>query len=762
MVVSEPQSEQSSKYRIVGTRPVRPDGVDKVTGRARYGADARPAGLHWGKVLRSPHAHARIKRIDTSKAEALPGVTAVITWKDFPELGNEAVPTIRGPIPKAWTMEPLMASTRVLYRGHPVAAVAATESHIAEDAIQLIEVEYEVLRPVLSIPEALSPEAPLLFDPEETAHIDGLFDPFYEGRQTNMARHLEMRVGDVEVGFADSDIVIEREFTTASAHQGYIEPQTATAHWGADGHVMVWTSSQGAFAMRAQTAEALGIPVGQVTVEPMEIGGGFGGKLSIYLEPLAAMLSKKSGYPVQLSMSRTEVFEATGPTSATRSRVKIGAKRDGSLIAAEVHLGFECGAFPGAPVPGAARCALSPYEIPHHLVEGFEVVVNKPKVAAYRAPGAPQSEFAVESVIDEIAEALDMDPLELRLKNAAHEGTLRSEGVGHGSIGAEDVLRAAMESPHYRSELHGERVGRGVASGFWFNGGNESSAYASVNPDGTVILTTGSVDIGGQRAGLAMQFAETMGIPYESIRSLVGDTDSIGFTAQTGGSRTTFATGWAVYEAAMDLQRQLEERAAKIWEVDRSAVRYQDGALHGPDDQVMTFKEMAGRLQRTGGLLQGQSDISPSGVGAALATHICDVHVDADTGKVQVLRYTAVQDVGTAIHPSYVEGQMQGGVAQGIGMALNEEYVYNEDGMMLNSSFLDYRVPVANDLPEIECILVENANPGHPYGVRGVGEVPIVPPMAAVANAIYDAIGVRVRDLPSTPSRILEELLPDE
>jgi xanthine dehydrogenase molybdenum-binding subunit len=356
--------------------------------------------------------------------------------------------------------------------------------------------------------------------------------------------------------------------------------------------------------------------------------------------------------------------------------------------------------------------------------------------------------------------------MDLRQKNCAVQGTPRSDGAVHGSIAAREVMQAVATHPHYRSEIMGEDVGRGVALGFWQNGGGESSAYAIVHADGTVTLVTGSVDIGGQRAALAMQFAETLGIPYDDINSLVGDTDTIGFTGNTGGSRTTFATGWAVYQAALDVRAQLEQRAAKIWEVDPGDVTYdpQGAVLRGPEGKTITFKDLARRLPATGGNIQGRADVvstSVGKVGACFGAHIVDLHVDRDTGKVTILRYTAVQDVGTAVHPSYVEGQIQGGVAQGVGMALNEEYVYDADGRMLNSSFLDYRMPVANDLPMIETVLVEVPNPGHPYGVRGVGEVPIVPPLAAVANAIYDAIGVRAYRLPASPRVLLEALEAD-
>jgi CO/xanthine dehydrogenase Mo-binding subunit len=406
--------------------------------------------------------------------------------------------------------------------------------------------------------------------------------------------------------------------------------------------------------------------------------------------------------------------------------------------------------------------AVGPYNIPNAFIEGYDVVVNRPKVSAYRAPGAPASEFAVESVIDELAEELGMDPMDLRLKNAAVEGTRRPDGATFGVIGNVEVMNAVKDSPHYKSELQGENRGRGVAVGFWFNAGMESSAFAAVNPDGIVMLVMGSTDIGGQRASHAMIIAETLGLPYEQVKPQVVDTDSIGYTGVTGGSRTTFAGGWAAHEAAMDIRRQMEERAAKIWEVDREQVHFEAGVIHGPDDKSMTFNEMAAQLPHTGGLIQGRADVVPTGVGPAFAGHIADVEVDPETGKVQILRYTAVQDVGTAIHPSYVEGQIQGGAAQGIGMAVSEEYFYDDNGVMRNSSLLDYRMPTALDLPMIDVIMVEVPNPGHPYGVRGVGEVPIVPPLAAVANAIYAATGARMRKLPASPRVILDELLPPE
>ena len=746
----------------VGTNTVRPDGVDKVTGRAIYGADVRLPNMTYGRVKRSPHAHALIKSIDITKALALPGVLSIITSEDFPAPVEAILQTIRGPMPAQWDIERLMARRKVLFRGHPVAAVSATDAHIAEDAVELIEVEYEVLPPVVTIEDALSPSAPILHDDGMDEIVEDLFIPM-DGKPSNIARTVEMGFGDIDEGFSQADIILERVYETAMSHQGYIEPHNATAVWNHDGKITIWTSTQGAFGIRQNVSRILDVSLGDLRVVPAEIGGGFGGKNVVYLEPLAALLSKKSGRPVQMTMSRTEVLEATGPTSGTRSFVKIGATKDGKLVAADIRLEYEAGAYPGSPVAGGARCALGPYLIPHQRIIGLDIVLNRPKTAAYRAPGAPASEFAVEALLDELAEQLDIDPMELRDINAAQEGDRRSDGATHGSLAAREVITATSQHPHYRSEISDQDVGRGVAMGFWQNGGGESSAYANVHEDGKVTLVTGSVDIGGQRAALAMQFADTMGIAYEDINSLVGDTDTIGYTGNTGGSRTTFATGWAVYEAALDIRKQLEERVSKIWNVDSSTVHYDatDASLHGPDGQIMSFREAASKLPATGGMVQGRADLVSTNVGkigACFGAHIADVHVDRDTGKVTVLRYTAIQDVGKAIHPYYVEGQIQGGAVQGIGMALNEEYVYDEDGIMSNSSFLDYRMPVANDLPPIDTVLVEVPNPGHPFGVRGVGEVPIVPPLAAIANAIYDAVGVRINKLPANPEYLLREL----
>ncbi len=731
----------NTDYKVVGTRPVRHDGTDKVTGRAKYGADFEASGVLFAKVLRSPHAHARIKSIDTSKAEAARGVRAVITGADIPTDSAAA--------------RKVMAKDKVLYKGHPVAAVAATSAHDAEQALALIEVEYEVLKAATEVRQAMAEDAELLHEDQTTTEMGEATD-----KHSNIATHFRYEQGDLDQGFAAADIVVEKEYSTATVHQGYIEPQNGAAFWNANGELTIWVSTQGAFTTRDALAGVLDLPVSKVKVVPMEIGGGFGGKIPIYLEPLTALLSRKAAAPVKSAMSRAEVFEATGPTSGSYMHVKMGATSDGKIVAAEGMLAFDAGAFPGSPVTAGAQCMFACYEIENCRVDGYDVVANKPPVAAYRAPGAPIAAFAAETVVDELAEKLDMDPIEFRVRNASKEGTRRVDGPVFPKVGNVEQLEAARDSEQYQRPLEGPNRGRGVASGFWFNIGLQSSAAISVLADGTISLVEGSTDIGGTRASIAMQAAEVLGIPAEDVDPSVGDTDSVGYTFLTGGSRTTFATGWAAYECAQEIKQKMIDRAAGIWDVDVADVDLVDGVFQHTSDQELklSFKELAGQLNRTGGPISAQVSVDPRGAGGAFATHIVDVEVDPDTGKVTILDYTAIQDVGKAIHPSYVEGQIQGGVVQGIGWALNEEYRFNPDGRMENSSFLDYRMPTSLDLPMIGTVIVEIANPGHPYGVRGVGEVPIVPPMAAIANAIYHAVGVRMNQLPMSPDAILENL----
>ncbi len=753
--------------RVIGTRPIRPDGYEKVTGTAQYGADIELPNMLHARLKRSPHAHAIIKRIDVSKALALPGVEAIVTSADFPEAASIAPAGAGrgGTSPRRYVIGNFIAVDKALFYGHPIAAVAASSAHIAEDAVDLIEVEYEVLPPVLTAERAMEPGAPILHPELRTAEPFGAAEPA-EDQQTNIASHLEVTKGDIEAGFASADVIVEHEFHTGTYHQGYLEPHTATAVWTTDENLTIYSSSQGSFAIvRDPLATILRMPPSNIRVVPLEIGGGFGGKNRIYCEPIAAMLAKKARKPVRLTMTRQEVIEATGPTSGTYIRARLGAKRDGTFVAAQMWLAYEAGAFPGSSVGGGVNTTLGPYTIEHVKMDGYDVVVNRPRNAAYRAPGVPAPTFAIESLIDEMAERLDIEPMELRLKNAAREGMRRANGVVLAANGNIEVMERIKNSAHYRSELIGVNRGRGVAIGFWNANSGAHSINATVNTDGTVLVNAGAVDIGGLRAAEAMTMAEILGIPYLDVRTRTVDTDSIGFTNNTGGSGTASGTTASIVHVAKQIRDRLIERAAGIWSVDRSLVVYSANAdLVGPPDEDgkerrMTFKEIAAQMLGTGGIVSGHIDTGGATGGPTFAGHLVDVEVDPDTGKVTILRYTCVQDVGTALHPSYAEGQIQGGVAQGIGMALNEEYVYDEEGVLRNNSLLDYRMPVANDLPMIDIELVEVPNPGHPLGVRGIGETPIVGPMAAVANAIHDAVGIRVQTMPANPRVLLEALL---
>lgn len=746
------ENTNKQDYRVIGTSPVRHDGVDKVTGRAVYGADVQLPGLLHGKVLRSPHAHALIRSIKTGKVESLEGVKAVVTASDIPDPGSRKTALGElGEVPLRFMCDNILASKKVLYQGHAVAAVAATSPYLAEEAIKQIEVDYEVLPPVMDALQAMETTSVLL---HENLFTEGLGEQ--SSSASNVASHSRHVKGDLGQGFKSADHVLEREYRCATVHQGYIEPHAVTALWNLDGYLTLWVTTQGAFMVRTSVHQILGISVSKLKVIPTEIGGGFGGKVPVYGEPVAALLSQKARRPVKVVMDRTEVFVGTGPTCGSYVKLKMGVTKEGRIRAAEAMLVYEGGAFPSSISSCGGLCIFAPYDIEHSTVDMYDVVVNKPKTGAYRAPGAPNAEFATESIIDEFCELLKIDPIKFRLKNAAKEGDIQSHGIPHPKIGYMETVEAAKNCEHYRSKLEGSNRGRGVASGYWFNGGGTSSVVARLNGDGTVTMQEGSTDIGGTRTSIAMQLAEVLGIPAEDVIPCVADTDSVGYTDVTGGSRVTFATGWAAYEAGQALRRQLIEQGAEIWKIDKETLSLKDGVLSAVNGscQTMTIKELAATLHQKGIDIGARVTVTPQTVGGAYATHIVDLEVDPETGKITILRYTAVQDAGKAIYPSYVEGQMQGGVVQGIGWALNEEYVYNKAGHLMNPSFLDYRMPTSLDLPMIETIIVEVPNPGHPFGVRGVGEVPIVPPLAAISNAISRAIGIRFRDLPMSPPKV--------
>ncbi|WP_119255435.1 xanthine dehydrogenase family protein molybdopterin-binding subunit [Shinella zoogloeoides] len=737
-------------FSSVGTRPIRPDGIDKVTGRARYGADFNMPGQLVGRILRSPHAHAVIRRIDTSKAEQLPGVKAVVTAADLPDLtsGDAAMYDI---------LDNCMARRKALYDGHAVAAVAAIDARTARQALKLIEVEYELLPHVTDVDQAFAADAPLINDTIITTGVDPKPD-----RASNVSMRSQFGHGDIDAGMAKADFVVERTFKTEQTHQGYIEPHACVANVSPDGTADLWVCTQGHFVYRQHCAQLLGMDASKLRVTSSEIGGGFGGKTHVWAEPVALALSRKAGRPVKLVMTRDEVFRATGPTSATSIDVKIGAMKDGTIVAADATLRYSCGPYAGSWAEVGAMTAFACYKLENVRTVGYEVLVNRPKTAAYRAPSAPMAAFAVESAIDELAGKVGMDAVDFRIKNAAQEGTKASYGPVYGPIGIGPTLEAVKNHPHMKAPL-GKNQGRGMACGFWFNFGGQTCTDLNIGMDGTVSLAVGTVDVGGSRASLSLVAAEELGIDYAQVRAVIADTSSLGYNDMTDGSRGTFSSSMATISAARNAIKVLRARAAQMWDIPVEDVAWEKGhavakgETHG-NLPNLSLKEIAAASGTTGGPIAGHSEIVADGAGVSFATHICDIEVDPETGATRVLRYTVVQDAGKAVHPTYVEGQYQGGAAQGIGWALNEEYIYGKDGRLQNAGFLDYRIPVCSDLPMIDTQILEIPNPNHPYGVRGVGETSIVPPLAAVANAVSNAVGVRMQHIPMSPPRILAAL----
>ena len=740
------------KFKSVGTRPLRPDGIDKVTGRARYGADINLPGQLTGLVLRSPHAHARIKKIDISKAEKLRGVKAVLTAADLPDHTN-------GDAELSNILDNCMARKKVFYDGHAVAAVAAIDAKTARAALKLIKVDYAILNHVTDVDEAVKPGAPVL---QKNCFTQGV-EP-KPSKASNVAGLSEFGHGDVEAGFEQADIIIERNFKTEQTHQGYIEPHACVANFGPDGSAEMWVCTQGHFAYRQQCAALLGIAASNLRVTATEIGGGFGGKTHIWAEPVALALSRKANRPVKLVMSREEVFRASGPTSATSIDIKIGVKKNGKITAADAQLRYSNGPYPGEWAMLGAMTAFACYDLANVRTVGLEVLVNRPKTTAYRAPSAPMAAFAVESMIDELAHKLGMDPVKFRIKNAAKEGTRSSYGPVYGPIGIGPTLRAAQKHPHMSAKL-GKNQGRGMACGFWFNFGGQTCADLNIATDGSVTLTVGTIDVGGARASLALVAAEELGIDYKNVKAVVGDTSSLGHNDMTDGSRGTFSSSMAAIMSARKAIDELKQRAAIMWEIPVKNVIWEDGhaIAKGRGKKYaklapLSLADIAAETPNTGGPIAGYCELVADGAGVSFATHICDVEVDPETGRTSVIRYTVIQDAGKAVHPTYVEGQYQGGAAQGIGWALNEEYIYGADGRLQNPGFLDYRIPVCSDLPMIDTQILEIPNPNHPYGIRGVGETSIVPPLAAIGNAVSNAVGVRMTHVPMSAPRILKAL----
>lgn len=738
-----------AKYAVIGKRLPRLDALEHVTGTATYSADIVLPNMLYGKVLRSPHPHAEIRRLDVTRAMEMDGVTGVITAADVPAYRDQA----ESNIPQL----PRLAKKKVTYAGQPVAAVAAVDQATAEEAAARIEVDYSVLPPQLDVLENKRPGSPLI--------CPGVYTQGPSGRAkepSNVAFHISYSRGDLDAGFKQADFVLEETYRTQKVHQGYLEPMAAVASAGLDGEVTIWTQNQGIFAAREQIALFLGLPLTRVRVMPLDIGGAFGGKTYNLLAPLCALLALKTGRPVKMVMTREEVIAASRPAPASIITLKMGVSREGRILAASTEIIFDIGAFPERPfAANAALHGLGPYKIPNLKIEGFDVLTNRVPTGSYRAPATPPAAFAVESHMDSMAKALGMDPIQFRLKNAVEKGDLRPDGKVYPRIGFKETLERMAGYLKEKGELKGESRGRGIACGLWCGGVGNYSAEVHVNSDGSLTLVVGSVDLTGNRTSMAQIAAEEFCLPFEKVKVATGNTDTAPFADMTVGSRATYHMGLAVLRACQDAKAQLIQEAAGILNADPSEIEFVQGRFQfkARPDRSMSLEELAYNSTAVPGRgpVIGRGSVGRPPQNPMFAVHAVDVEVDKETGRVKVLSYAAAQDVGLAINPMLVEGQIQGAIAQGIGWALTEGYV-EEKGIVQNTTLLDYRMPTAVDVPFKDIMLVEVPSETGPYGMRPVGEPPIVPCLGALSNAIHSAVGVRPKDLPISPEALFRAM----
>lgn len=748
----------------VGISIPRPDGPEKVTGRVQYVADMQPKGLLHAKLLRSPHAHAKILSIDTSAARALPGVRAVLTAKDIPHLKKKA-PT---------RAHAVLAIDRVVFMGQPVAAVAADEPSIAEEALDLIKVEYQVLAASIDPLKAMLPGAPPVADAgteadtsEALAHSAvAIAKSEAPAKAVNISQQARLTRGDPAKGFAESDHILEKTYRVPMVHQGYLEPHAVLAEWDRNGLLTLWASTQGSFNTRSEVADVLGIPENQIRVIPVECGGGFGGKIRALCEPITAVLAQVTKRPVRYVMTRREELQAGMPAPQVIIKLKTGVKRDGTLMALDAETVIDSGAFSGAVLAVSAVFLGSMYKWPSFDVRGFEVLTHKPSVAAYRAPVAPQTIFAIESQMEQIARDLDLDSVEFRMRHLIQEGDPMVNGQPWQNNGAKQVLSRIAEHPHWKTRKqwvtagkNGKRRGVGLALGGWLGGLQPTGATVRLNPDGSLAVLTGQVDIAGTNISLAQIAASAYGVDTDLVRITTGDTDTAPMTGLSAGSKTIYTVGAAVLQAAEDARRQTFEIAAAELEASVHDLELVDGkvTVRGMPDKGITLATIGKKgnlyMSKTPPVL-GKANPAFTQQAPGFAAQLARLEVDADTGEVTILDFVIVQDVGKAINPMGVEGQMQGGAVQSLGMALTEGLLFDDSGRLTNPSLLDYRKLTAADLPNLETIIVEVPAPAGPFGARGVGEPPIIPAPAAIANAIQNATGARLTELPMNPERI--------
>ncbi len=745
------------RFAAVGTPTRVRGGLEKVTGRATYAADLTLPNMLRGRLIVSPYAHARILGIDASEAEQLAGVT-VLTAAHFPTM--ERVPTSRS--------QALLAQGHVVFPGQPVALVLAPDEAVAQDAAALVRVEYEPLVPLLDPLEAMRPDAPPVW-PEGTsgqrdeAGAHGGDASGAGGASSETARNVgttvRYRRGDPARGFADGDVCVEREYRSPMVHQGYLEPRAAVAACDPlTGDVTVWTATQGQFFVRSEVARALRMPERRVRVVPMTVGGAFGGKFAL-LEPLVAAAAVLLRRPVSLVLTRMEEFQTATPAPPAIFRVKMAARKDGRLTALEARVTFDSGAFRGSPVVLACLALGAPYRIPHLDIEGCEVLTHKAPAGSYRAPGATPAVFAVESQIDDLAAALEIDPVEFRLRNLIGDGDAMHDGAPWPPLGLRACLERLRDHPAWRERRREPNRGTGIAVTPWRGGLEPAAALCRVDEDGTVNVIVGSVDITGAHTSLALIAAETFGVPAEMVQIQEADTAYAPYAGLSAGSKTTYTMGLAVQQAAVDARAQCLRIAAETLEVGVEDLVLSDGwvSVRGVPGTRTSVAEIAKLTMQYNGRhapIFGRGVVAARERAAAAAAHLAEVRVDPETGSVTVERYVAVHDVGCAINPPAVRGQVHGGVAQGIGWALYEAMVYDDQGTLQTATLMDYALPRAWSVPPIEVQLVEVPLAHGVYGARVVGEPPVVPGAGAIANAIRDAVGVRLTSLPMTPGQV--------
>lgn len=746
----------------IGQRLERPEAREKVTGRATYVADLKLLGMLHAKLLRSPYAHARIRSINVERARALPGVRCILTAADLDHLERE--PTTRA--------RAVLALDRVRFQGQPIAAVAADDVHTAEEALDLIEVDYEVLPAAIDPLEAMRDGAPLVREhvvetdnAEAQAHATVTTGEVAgnAGKPSNVATRVRFQRGDVARGFAESDVVVERTYHIGHVHQGYLEPRATIAVWDSQDRLTVYVSAQGQFFLRSELGAILRVPESRIKVVPLEIGGGFGAKIQPIIEPIAALLARRTRRPVKLVQTRGEELIAATPAPETIIELKTGARKDGTLTALKARVIMDSGCFPGGPLNVACLIVGGLYRFQNLEVDGVEVLTHKPSQAAYRAPGAPHGTFAIESQMDLLARALEVDRLALRLKNCIAPGDPMPHGQPWPINGMRQVLEAIAAHPIWKDRIPAPNRGVGFAVGGWLGGIQPASASVRLNPDGSITVITGAIDLTGTNTAFRQIAAEALGLPVETITVQTADSDSAPYAGMSAGSKVIYTVGSAVKVAAEDARRQILEIASRELEAAPVDLEIVGTAVRvkGAPDRAITLAQIGNASTRFGGTyapVLGRGSITVTQQSPGFSGQIAEVEVDPETGKVSILRYVCIQDVGKAINPTLVEGQMQGGSAQGIGIALTEQLIYSQDGRLLNPSLLDYRQLTAIDLPAIETVIVEVPTPYGPFGAKGAGEPSIVPGPAAIANALREATGCDFTDLPITPDKVVSAL----